>query len=402
MEVPRFRLTPFHTLRQQRNRKYLLPMMFPVDLVQAMEVPRFRLTHFIPYAAEESEVSTTNDVSSGSGSSNGGTSVPVDPISYPTTAEESEVSTTNDVSSGSGSSNGGTSVPVDPISYPTTAEESEVSTTNDVSSGSGSSNGGTSVPVDPISYPTTAEESEVSTTNDVTSELGSSNEGTSLPVDATSYTTIRTNCLTSNGSVIQNGSLLVNEDCTRISTCDNGVMNYNDLYQCSSDAVFQRRVNGSVDFSRTWISYREGFGELDHEFWLGNDKLYYLTNQGNYQLRVDFVSRDGDPFYANFDRFRINNESDNYRLSGLGNYSGNAGGAGSLNDRLNYSFSTSDKNNGGCLDDYHCGWWFRECRRRCLNGDYHAARNVRSGISWYTPSGSYDNIKYTEMKIRPV
>ncbi|XP_071835695.1 ficolin-1-A-like [Apostichopus japonicus] len=244
---------------------------------------------------------------------------------------------------------------------------------------------------------------------DVTSELGSSNEGTSLPVDATSYTTIRTNCLTSNGSVIQNGSLLVNEDCTRISTCDNGAMNYNDLYQCSSDAVcgvrndvFQRRVNGSVDFNRTWISYKGGFGDVIHEFWLGNDKLYHLTNQGNYQLRVDFVSRDGDPFYAKFDRFRINNESDNYRLSRIGEYSGNAGGAGGLINRLNYSFSTSDKNNGGCSDDYHCGWWFRDCNLRSLNGDFHAALNVRLGISWYTPSGCYDNIKYTEMKIRPV
>ncbi|PIK46997.1 hypothetical protein BSL78_16135 [Apostichopus japonicus] len=139
--------------------------------------------------------------------------------------------------------------------------------------------------------------------------------------------------------------------------------------------VFQRRVDGSVDFNRNWISYKGGFGDVSHEFWLGNDKLYHLTNKGNYQLRIDFVSRDGDPFYAKFDRFRINNESDNYRLSKIGEYSGNAGGAGGLKNRLNYSFSTSDKNNGGCSDDYHCGWWFR-VNVTFLNGDYHAALNV--------------------------
>ncbi|XP_071835670.1 ficolin-1-A-like [Apostichopus japonicus] len=340
-------------------------------------------------------------------------------------------------------------------------EDMQVHTTNEVPSGPNTT-----------PYATTKEEQDISTTKDVTSEPGSSNEGTSLPVDATSYTTIRTNCLTSNGSVIQNGSLLVNEDCTRISTCDNGVMNYNDLYQCSSDAVcevrndvrkcycmsgyhgngvnctkhmadckywydagnttngiytikptnwsgasfdvscnmtdgggwtvFQRRVNGSVDFNRTWISYKGGFGDVSHEFWLGNEKLYHLTNQGNYQLRVDFVNRSGNPFYAKFDRFRINNESDNYRLSRIGKYSGNAGGSGGFGSRLNYSFSTSDKNNGGCSDDYHCGWWFRECRTRSLNGDYHAALNVRSGVSWYRQSDYYDNIEYTEMKIKPV
>ncbi|PIK46992.1 putative ryncolin-3-like [Apostichopus japonicus] len=166
--------------------------------------------------------------------------------------------------------------------------------------------------------------------------------------------------------------------------------------------VFQRRVNGSVDFNRTWISYKEGFGDVSHEFWLGNDKLYHLTNQGNYQLRVDFVSRSGNPFYAQFDSFRINNESDNYRLSGIGEYSGNAGSGSSFRNRLNNIFSTSDRNNGGCSDDYHCGWWFAKCQIRCLNGDYHAALNATSGISWYRSSGSYHNIKYTEMKIRPV
>ncbi|PIK48186.1 hypothetical protein BSL78_14929 [Apostichopus japonicus] len=89
--------------------------------------------------------------------------------------------------------------------------------------------------------------------------------------------------------------------------------------------VFQRRVNGSVEFYRNWQSYKEGFGEMDHEFWLGNDKLYDLTIQGDYQLRIDMVNKDGALYYAKFDLFRINDESDNYKLSKLGNYSGNAG-----------------------------------------------------------------------------
>ncbi|XP_071837492.1 fibrinogen-like protein A [Apostichopus japonicus] len=177
--------------------------------------------------------------------------------------------------------------------------------------------------------------------------------------------------------------------------------------------VFQRRVNGSVEFYRTWTSYKEGFGKLDHEFWLGNDKLYYLTNQGDYQLRIDMVNKDGALYYAKFDLFRINDESDNYTLSGLGTYSGTAdtdGGAPggyALSYHLNYAFSTFDRDNDktypvNCADDNHGAWWYNACATSNLNGDYMAADDAQSSIHWYFLPGGNFNIKFTEMKIRPV
>jgi len=33
--------------------------------------------------------------------------------------------------------------------------------------------------------------------------------------------------------------------------------------------VFQRRINGEVDFYLNWDSYVTGFGDPDGEFWLG-------------------------------------------------------------------------------------------------------------------------------------
>ena len=41
--------------------------------------------------------------------------------------------------------------------------------------------------------------------------------------------------------------------------------------------VFQKRLNGSVDFYRYWNDYKCGFGDLTSEFWMGLDKIHRLT-----------------------------------------------------------------------------------------------------------------------------
>ncbi|RUS74677.1 hypothetical protein EGW08_017557, partial [Elysia chlorotica] len=101
--------------------------------------------------------------------------------------------------------------------------------------------------------------------------------------------------------------------------------------------VIQRRSTGDVDFYEGWYTYREGFGTLDTDFWLGNDNIHYITSSGKYELRVEL--KYDYMYYAHYDRFFIGNEDDKYRLH-VESYSGNAGD--SLSPHNGWPFSTYD------------------------------------------------------------
>ena len=86
--------------------------------------------------------------------------------------------------------------------------------------------------------------------------------------------------------------------------------------------VFQRRVNGSVDFYKNWTDYKNGFGNLPGEFWLGLDKIHRLSATGQNVLRVDLRSFENKRDYAVYKSFSVGDESEAYILN-VGNYSGN-------------------------------------------------------------------------------
>ena len=85
--------------------------------------------------------------------------------------------------------------------------------------------------------------------------------------------------------------------------------------------IFQRRVDGSEDFYRNWNDYKNGFGKLTGEFWLGLDKIHRLTASGENVLRVDLESFENEKRYATFGRFSIGNENEGYILN-IGQYTG--------------------------------------------------------------------------------
>ncbi|XP_020604814.1 ryncolin-2-like [Orbicella faveolata] len=170
--------------------------------------------------------------------------------------------------------------------------------------------------------------------------------------------------------------------------------------------VIQKRLNGSVNFKRGWKYYKQGFGNLNGEFWLGLDKMHRLTKEGKNRLRVELEDTEGNTAFAEYDMFAVTSERAKYQLS-LGAYS-NSGTAGdSFTYHRGAPFSTKDQDNDE--DDRHCaatfkgGWWYQTCRRANLNGLYHPGQHAShaDGINWRDWKGDYYSAKRSEMKIRP-
>ena len=84
--------------------------------------------------------------------------------------------------------------------------------------------------------------------------------------------------------------------------------------------VIQKRLDGSVNFKRGWKDYKNGFGNLNGEFWLGLDKMHRLTKTKN-KLRVELQDWKGNSAYAEYSLFAVSSEQTKYKLS-LGSYSG--------------------------------------------------------------------------------
>ncbi|XP_069571665.1 angiopoietin-related protein 6 [Brachyistius frenatus] len=170
--------------------------------------------------------------------------------------------------------------------------------------------------------------------------------------------------------------------------------------------VIQRRQDGSVNFFRTWEQYKQGFGNLDGEYWLGLEHLYWLTKQGQYKLRVALEDWQGRQVFAEYDSFNLEPETDGYRLR-LGQYHGNAGD--SLSWHNNKAFTTLDRDKdsymGNCAHYQKGGWWYHMCAHSNLNGVWYRGGHYRSryqdGVYWAEFHGGSYSLKLVSMMIKP-
>ena len=136
--------------------------------------------------------------------------------------------------------------------------------------------------------------------------------------------------------------------------------------------VIQRKVENSlISFFRNWREYEDGFGDIKKDFWYGLKLMHFLTQSGQWEMRVDFKKQDGSLSYIHYNQFKVGSASEKYKLM-IGGHVGGDGDYFTSGDQPtnNRMFTTLDNDNdlwkyGNCAvqpsQTYQSGWWFNNC-----------------------------------------
>ena len=173
--------------------------------------------------------------------------------------------------------------------------------------------------------------------------------------------------------------------------------------------VIQRRnvSLGTVNFTRNWEDYVNGFGDLDGEFWIGLNNIYQLTTTlQEMELQISVWNDSETSITWNYQTFRISGPENKYRLT-VG------GGTGNGSDPLAYHngryFSTYDRDNdassGNCAYRSQGGWWYNDCYHANLNGRHQVSglrgdREIEQLLSLYDDDQGFRVYTNSVMMIR--
>lgn len=153
--------------------------------------------------------------------------------------------------------------------------------------------------------------------------------------------------------------------------------------------MIQRRQDGSVDFNQLWDDYRSGFGNLNGEcvikdsvssglilarrnvvfhrcdvahesnlsgffwsvgeFWLGLEKIYRITEDQDFILRIQMSDWRDEQRVVQY-RVRLGGVEENYSLRILESPAGNLESALSSESSSGLPFSTRDRDNDQKID----------------------------------------------------
>ena len=175
--------------------------------------------------------------------------------------------------------------------------------------------------------------------------------------------------------------------------------------------VFSRNSHGLVTFDKKWAEYKNGFGNVEYDLWLGNEFMYNVTRLYNsdisktVELYVTVAATDDLSFYAMYKNFAVLSEATNYKLQVSHHFKGTMGDA--LQHHNNMEFSTMDRDNdqdfGDCAN-YHggYGWWYKKCYHTLLTGMTYdkVHRRFRPAPKWYFIFLNFNNLKNATMMFR--
>ena len=125
--------------------------------------------------------------------------------------------------------------------------------------------------------------------------------------------------------------------------------------------LLQQRNDTTVNFSRNWVSFENGFGKPGVGFWVGNKYMHAITLNRRHMLRIELpdIYWGDQSLFGEYDNFQVLGPSTGYALN-LGRY------RGGLSDILsivnNSAFSTWDRDNDEvdeeCAKTGRGAWWY--------------------------------------------
>ena len=133
--------------------------------------------------------------------------------------------------------------------------------------------------------------------------------------------------------------------------------------------VIQRnRINSQLSFNKNWREYKEGFGNLNKNFWAGLELMNALTQRGQWEMRVDYQKTDKTWSYLHYNQFSVGSASEEYPLT-VGGFTGVS--IDGLAAHNGMKFSTPDNDNdkwsGNCAASLKSGWWYNSCDHININ-----------------------------------
>ncbi|XP_050709804.1 angiopoietin-4-like isoform X1 [Eriocheir sinensis] len=169
---------------------------------------------------------------------------------------------------------------------------------------------------------------------------------------------------------------------------------------------FKDREKPQENFTRNWNDYKNGFGDVTGEYWLGNKILHILTSREPHILRVDAEDFEGSRRWGEWRRFKVENESQGYKLVSL-LYDTNSTLGDGLLWHSGMQFSTIDRDNdkhkGSCAHEYKGGFWYNVCHNANPTGLLVNSDQFDSvgWVYWSPKRYKWASLRYLSLKLRP-
>ena len=129
--------------------------------------------------------------------------------------------------------------------------------------------------------------------------------------------------------------------------------------------VFQRRFYPfKLKFLQNWQLFKDSFGDLTKEFWLGNDLIHEKTASENHDILIRAKLTTRQIILSRYNRFTVANESQSYQMhfGVLVNGIHSLANLTMLRRNLNGSrFHTPDQDNDKGCAERHGSFWHNAC-----------------------------------------